>query len=189
MSDMEEIIRRAISKGTARIGCGFLLIAIAVLLLVSMSGCKPTRLVTETITKTDTVTIRHDSIIVHDRIVPVEVQLPPSIQYVEIPITHDTTSVLSDKFYTSIASVFNGTLQHSLKTNPDAKVSGSSIVHDTVKVYVDSTMINNNSSHMEIKEVNKLTGFQKIMQALGWAFIVVLIGSIVYFVRKFLPIR
>ncbi len=184
-----DINRSAIGEMVGRGGCGVAALAIAVLILVSLIGCKPTKLVTETITKTDTVTIRHDSIIVHDRIVPVEVQLPPSIQYVEIPITHDTTSVLSDRFYTSIASVFNGTLQHSLKTNPDAKVSGSSIVHDTVKVYVDSTMINNNSSHTEIKEVNKLTGFQKTMQGLGWAFIVVLIGAIAYFLRKFLPIR
>lgn len=179
----------AVGMMISRVGCGFLVLAIVILICVSMCGCKTGRVVTETITKTDTLTIRHDSIIVHDRIVPVEVQLPPSIQYVEIPITNDTTSVLSDKFYTSIASVFNGTLRHSLKSNPEAKVSGTAVVHDTVKVYVDSTMINNNSSHTEIKEVNKLTGFQKTMQSLGWAFIVVLIGAIVYFLRKFLPFR
>ena len=186
---MGQLDKNAFGQMVGKIGCGVLVFAIFILLIVTMCGCKTGKVVTETITKTDTVTIRHDSIIVHDRLVPVEVQLPASIQYVEIPITHDTTSVLSDKYYTSVASVSNGTLQHSLKSNPDAKVSGSAVVHDTVKVYVDSTMINNDYKKTEIKEVNKLTGFQKTMQGLGWAFILAVIGAIAYFLRKFLPFR
>ena len=147
---MERNARR-ISRGC---GVGALIVALLIaLLMIIFSGCKTTKVVTETIIKTDTVTVKRDSIIIHDRIDTVKIELPQSIQYVEIPIKHDTVSVLSDRYYTSTAAVFDGRLRHSLRSNPGATLTGTSLVHDTVKVYVDSTMINNNSQHSEIKEV------------------------------------
>lgn len=161
-------------------GIMFLLIMVLVLLIVSISfsGCRTTRVVTETVTKTDTVTVKRDSIIIHDRIDTVEIELPQSVMYVEIPVEHDTVSILSDKYYTSTAAVFDGRLRHSLRSNPGATITGAALVHDTVKVYVDSTMINNQSHHSEIKEVpvNHLHWWQN---ALMWAGGISIVGFVV----------
>lgn len=149
----------------------FLLVVVISLLFLasSFSSCKTTRLVTETVTQTDTVTIRHDSIIIHDRIDTVEIELPQSVMYVEVPVGNDTVSILSDRYYTSTAAVFDGRLRHSLRSNPGATLTGAALVHDTVKVYVDSTMIKNQQSHSEIKEVpvNHLHWWQKLLMWIG----------------------
>ena len=160
--------------------CGIMFALIMVLALlvmsITLSGCKTTRVITETVTKTDTVTVKRDSIIIHDRFDTVEIELPQSVMYVEIPLEHDTVSILSDKYYTSTAAVFDGRLRHSLRSNPGATITGAALVHDTVKVYVDSTMINNQSHHSEIKEVpvNHLHWWQK---ALMWIGVIAIIGG------------
>lgn len=149
----------------------FLLVVVISLLFLStaFSSCKTTRLITETVTQTDTETIKHDSIIIHDRIDTVEIELPQSVMYVEVPVGNDTVSILSDRYYTSTAAVFDGRLRHSLRSNPGATLTGAALVHDTVKVYVDSTMINNQHSHSEIKEVpvNHLHWWQKLLMWIG----------------------
>ena len=159
-------------------GIIFILIVVLALLImsISFSSCRATRIITETVTKTDTVTVKRDSIIIHERIDTVEIELPQSVMYVEIPVEHDTVSVLSDKYYTSTAAVFDGRLRHSLRSNPGATITGAALVHDTVKVYVDSTMINNQSHHSEIKEVpvNHLHWWQK---ALMWIGAIAIIGG------------
>lgn len=154
-----------------------LLMVVALLILsICTSSCRTTRIITETVTKTDTVTVKRDSIIIHDRIDTVEIELPQSVMYVEIPVGNDTVSVLSDKYYTSTAAVFDGRLRHSLRSNPGATITGAALVHDTVKVYVDSTMINSHSHHNEIKEVpvNRLHWWQK---ALMWIGVIAIIGG------------
>lgn len=159
-------------------GIVFLLLMVVALLILSIctSSCRTTRIVTETVTRTDTVTVKRDSIIIHDRIDTVEIELPQSVMYVEIPVEHDTVSILSDKYYTSTAAVFDGRLRHSLRSNPGATITGAALVHDTVKVYVDSTMINNQSHHNEIKEVpvNHLHWWQT---ALMWIGVIAIIGG------------
>lgn len=152
-------------------GIMFLLIVVLALLFMSITccSCRTTRVITETVTKTDTVTVKRDSIIIHERIDTVEIALPQSVQMVEIPIEHDTVSVLSDKYYTSVAAVLDGRLRHSLRSNPGATLTGAALVHDTVKVYIDSTMINSSSAHSQIKEVpvNYLHWWQKTLMWIG----------------------
>ncbi len=159
-------------------GIIFLLIVVLALLImsISLSSCRATRIITETVTKTDTVTVKRDSIIIHDRIDTVEIELPQSLQVIEIPIEHDTVSVLTDRYYTSTAAVFAGRLRHSLRSNPGATITGAALVHDTVKVYVDSTMINNQSHHSEIKEVpvNHLHWWQTTLM---WIGVIAIIGG------------
>ena len=154
----------------------FILLMVVALLILSIctSSCRTTRIITETVTRTDTVTVKRDSIIIHDRIDTVKIELPQSVMYVEIPVGNDTVSTLSDKFYTSTAAVFDGRLRHSLRSNPGATITGAALVHDTVKVYVDSTMINNQSHHSGIKEVpvNHLHWWQKALMWIGVAAIV-----------------
>ena len=160
----------AIGVMTARV-VFWLAVVIAVVLLFTMNSCRTTRVITETVTTHDTVTVKRDSIIIHDRIDTVEIELPQSVMYVEIPVGNDTVSVLTDRYYTSTAAVFGGRLRHSLRSNPGATLTGAAVVHDTVKVYVDSTMINNHSSHSEIKEVpvNRLYWWQKALMFIGLA--------------------
>lgn len=155
----------------ARIVFYIILIVVGILVAASLSGCRTTRIITQTETRTDTVTVKRDSIIIHERIDTVEITLPQSSQVIEIPVEHDTVSVLTDRYYTSTAAVFGGRLRHSLMSNPGATLTGAATVHDTVKVYVDSTMINNQSSHSEIKEVpvNRLYWWQKVLMFIGLA--------------------
>lgn len=163
------INRNALGEMTARVVFIIALIAAGILLLAAMSGCRTTRIITQTETRTDTVTVKRDSIIIHERIDTVEIALPQSSQVIEIPVEHDTVSVLTDRYYTSTAAVFGGRLRHSLMSNPGATLTGAATVHDTVKVYVDSTMINNHSNHSEIKEVpvNRLYWWQKALMFIG----------------------
>ena len=144
-----------------------LVIVLALLIFSIVVSCRTTRIVTQTVTTTDTVTVRHDSIIIRQRIDTVEIPVPLSAQVIEIPIEHDTVSVLQDKYYTSVAAVANGRLRHALRSNPGASLSGPAVVHDTIKVYVDSTMVNNQQSvaTSEEREVKKPPWW---MKALAW---------------------
>lgn len=172
------INRNALVEMTARVAFFLSIVAAVALLAASMSGCRTTRIITQTETRTDTVTVKRDSIIIHERIDTVEIALPQSSQVIEIPVEHDTVSVLTDRYYTSTAAVFGGRLRHSLMSNPGATLTGAATVHDTVKVYVDSTMINNQSHHSEIKEVpvNRLYWWQKALMFIGLAGLAVGIG-------------
>ena len=165
------INRNALGEMAARAVFFLAIVAAVALLAAAMSGCRTTRIITQTETRTDTVTVKRDSIIIHERIDTVEIALPQSSQVIEMPIEHDTVSVLTDRYYTSTAAVFGGRLRHSLMSNPGATLTGAATVHDTVKVYVDSTMINNHSNHSEIKEVpvNHLYWWQKALMFAGIA--------------------
>ena len=175
------INRNALGEMTARVVFFLAIVAAVALLAAAMVGCRTTRTVTETVTRTDTVTVKRDSIIIHERIDTVEIALPQSSQVIEIPVEHDTVSVLTDRYYTSTAAVFGGRLRHSLMSNPGATLTGAATVHDTVKVYVDSTMINNHSNHSEIKEVpvNRLYWWQKALMFLGGVGIVAGAGLLI----------
>ena len=177
---MTGINKNALGELVARVVFWLALIAAGILLLFAVVGCRTTRIITQTETRTDTVTVKRDSIIIHERIDTVEIALPQSSQVIEIPIEHDTVSVLTDRYYTSTAAVFGGRLRHSLMSNPGATLTGAATVHDTVKVYVDSTMINNHSSQSEIKEVpvNRLYWWQKALMFIGLAGLAAGIGGL-----------
>ena len=178
---MNGINKNALGELVARVVFWLALVAAGVLLLFAVVGCRTTRIITQTETRTDTVTVKRDSIIIHERIDTVEIALPQSSQVIEIPIEHDTVSVLADRYYTSVAAVFDGRLRHSLRSNPGATLTGAATVHDTVKVYVDSTMINNHSNHSEIKEVpvNHLYWWQKALMFIGGVGIVAGAGLLI----------
>ena len=165
----------------------FLLALLACFLITLCCGCKSQKIITETIERTDTIHVRHDSIIVRDRFVPVEVEIPPSVQIVEkILESSDSTSVLEDDYYKSMARIFNGKLQHTLQSKPDAKLYVPVIVHDTIKVTQDSVSTKNNQKQhdVEIKEVNKLTWWQRFLVVLGEVVLIALGLVLGYYVVK-----
>ena len=153
-----------------------------------MVGCRSVKEVTETITLTDTTFVTRDSIIIRDRIVPVEVAIPVSSQTISLPLTSDTTSVLQDDLYMSFASVRDGYLHHSLISKAGAILTAHVETHDTTKTQTSATTINNEKTKTETKIIttNKLTKFQKVMQALGWIFVAIAGWFIYTKIRKIL---
>lgn len=104
-------------------------------LLLVFVGCATHKVVEPTIQDTtDTIAQheQHDSVIVRERLVKVEVPVP--VVKIERVVPKDTASTLTDGIYTSKALVNDGLLFHSLFTAPDAKVSGKVQVADTTKV-------------------------------------------------------
>lgn len=160
---------------------------LGLLLLIVMCGCRSPKVVTETITETDTIHVTHDSIIIRERLVPIEVEIPQSSQSVIVPIGHDTTSVLQDKLYISVAQVRGGNLRHTLESKQGAKLPSNAVVHDTIKVYTDSLQTKSDNKSTKTIEVNKLTKWQKSVQVMGYLFMLCLLLGVVYVVKKFLP--
>ena len=104
-------------------------------LLLACVGCATHKVVEPTIQDTtDTIAQheQHDSVIVRERLVKVEVPVP--VVKIERVVPKDTASTLTDGIYTSKACVKDGLLFHSLFTASDAKVSGKVQVEDTTKV-------------------------------------------------------
>lgn len=149
----------------------FILAVILVLLIISfvVPSCRAHKTAIETATITRHDTVRVDSVVIRDRIVPIEVQLPGTTQYVEVNISHDTTSVLEDGLYRSTATVRDGKLLHSLATKPGAKLTAKAHVQDTLR----TSRRNTNSDKLrtvyktEIKEVNRLFKWQKFLMCVG----------------------
>ncbi len=153
-----------------------------------MCGCRSPNVITETITKTDTLHVTHDSVIIRERLVPIEVEIPSSSQSVIVPILHhDTTSVLQDRLYISVAEVSNGNLRHTLESKQGAAIPSKAVVHDTIKVSTDSLQTKSDKAVTMTIEVRKLTKWQKSVQVMGYLFMVGLLLIIIYVVKKFLP--
>ena len=152
-----------------------------------MCGCRSPKVITETITKTDTLHVTHDSVIIRERLVPVEVEIPHSSQSVIVPIGHDTTSVLQDRLYISVAQVKDGNLRHTLESKQGATLPSKAVVQDTTKLSTDSLQTKSDKATTKTIEVNRLTKWQKSVQVMGYLFMVGLLLILIYVVKKFLP--
>lgn len=80
--------------------------------------------------KDTTITETHDTTKITQRLVPVEVAIPPAMME---RTTNDTTSVLETDLFKSTATWSNGKLTHTLEVKPGAKVKGTAAVRDTTK--------------------------------------------------------
>lgn len=80
--------------------------------------------------KDTTITETHDTTNITQRLVPVEVAIPPAMME---RTTNDTTSVLETDLFKSTATWSNGKLTHTLEVKPGAKVKGQTAVTDTTK--------------------------------------------------------
>lgn len=80
--------------------------------------------------KDTTITETHDTTKITQRLVPVEVAIPPAMME---RTTNDTTSVLETDLFKSTATWSNGKLTHTLEVKPGAKVKGQAAVTDTTK--------------------------------------------------------
>ena len=90
-------------------------------------------------------------------------------------VTKDTTSTLTIRAATSTATVSNGTLTHTLYSNPDYKPEVEIVYKDRIE-YRDTTIYVN---HVDTVEVEKqLNGWQKAMMSGGY----ILLGAVVLLV-------
>ena len=87
----------------------------------------------------DTVTVTKDSIVIHERIVNVEVQVPEI--HIERVVPEDTVSVIDNGLFTSTARLEDGFLHHSLVTNKGAKIPASVQVADTTHTQGSSVSV------------------------------------------------
>ena len=160
-----------------------------ILIFVMCVSCRSPKVITETITQTDTIHVTHDSVIIRERLVPIEVEIPSSSQSVIVPIHHDTTSVLQDRLYISVAEVSGGNLRHTLESKQGAAIPSKAVVHDTIKVSTDSLKTKSDKATTKTIEVNKLTKWQKSVQVMGYLFMLCLVLCLVYVAKKFLPFK
>lgn len=90
--------------------------------------------------KDTTITETHDTTKITQRLVPVEVAIPPAMME---RTTNDTTSVLETDLFKSTATWSNGKLTHTLEVKPGAKVKGQTAVTDTTKISKKSSSTKN----------------------------------------------
>ena len=160
----------------------FLIWLIIVLSVIcSMCGCKTKSIVMHDVV-TDTLMINtHDTVKVHDRVVDVQVPLP----IVKLQnATKDSTSILVDGRYKSIAKLRNGILFHSLFTLPGASVSGQVNVKDTTTVHYSDKQHSVNQQHNITKYVKvkqPLSTWQKVIMFLGYIMFTILLVAVVGF--------
>ena len=149
--------------------------------ICSMCGCKTKTLVMHDVV-TDTLMINtHDTVKVHDRVVNVQVPLPiVNLQNA----TKDSTSILVDGRYKSIAKLKNGILFHSLFTLPGANVSAPVTVKDTTIAHYSDKQHSVNKQKTITKYVKvkqPLSTWQKVIMFLGYIMFTILLVAVVGF--------
>lgn len=166
------------------------IILFSLLLSCLLSACRTQQQTVIERTLHDTVTVTKDSIVIHERIVNVEVPVP-EIQ-IERVVPEDTVSVIDNGFYISTACLENGFLFHSLKTKANAKFPASVQVADTTHTQGSSVSVTNTSESQKetVKEVNVLTTTQSFFITVGKiACGLVLLAILIFFGRFYLKKR
>ena len=145
-----------------------------VLSLLSCVACGVTKQVTPTEnTRTE---IHTETVFVKDT---VYISLPQIVMTKE---THDTASVIENKYAKSAASVRNGVLVHSLSTKP----VNEPVIVDKQIVYRDSLVFVDRINTETIEVEKPLTGWQQVKLALGTIALLAIIAWIVYTIIHFL---
>lgn len=75
--------------------------------------------------------VSHDTVKITEHLVPVSLLLP---EYYKQQVTRDTSSVLENGLYRSVASLHDGMLTHTLESLPGAVIEGKAAVHDTIRI-------------------------------------------------------
>lgn len=162
------------------------IVFMAVVISLLLTACRSSKAVAgKTVIQTDTVYQTHDSIIIRERPVPVEVKIPDV--RIERVAPRDTTSVIQTDLYKSTAWIQDGLLHHVLESKPNAVVTGVAQVTDTTKT-TDSHQSVTNSQNIQRTDkiyINRLTRSQKFFCASGKIVWAVVGGAILFFVARF----
>ena len=126
--------------------------------------------------------VSRDTVKITERLVPVSLRLP---EYYKQQVTRDTSSVLENGLYRSVASLHDGMLTHKLENLPGAAIEGKSAVHDTIRI----TMHDKEYKHYREKpkvvyKEKELSWVEKAAMKTGFVAFCLALISIVYFVVR-----
>ena len=126
--------------------------------------------------------VSHDTVKITGRLVTVSLPLP---EYYKQQVTRDTSSVLENGLYRSVASLHNGMLIHTLENLPGAAIEGMAVVHDTIRITT------HDKEHKHYREKTKfvykkkeLSWIEKAAMKTGFVAFCLALISVVYFVVR-----
>lgn len=155
-----------------------IVILIAIALAILLSGCASHKQAAS-----DTILMRHDTITIQPRIIPVEQTLPESIVTTEID-TAEREASAEDSLYKATAIITGNKLRLTLQTKPAAKVKGSITVSDTTRARTTTAIIATGREVESKPPDTTTTTTQSLLAKLGWLFIIEIIVIILWYAAK-----
>lgn len=126
--------------------------------------------------------VSHDTVKITGRLVPVSLPLP---EYYKQQVTHDTSSVLENGLYRSIASFHDGMLTHTLENLPGAAIEGKAAVHDTIRITThDKEHKHYREKPKVVYKEKELSWIEKAAMKTGFVAFCLALISVVYFVVR-----
>ena len=126
--------------------------------------------------------VSHDTVKITGRLVPVSLPLP---EFYKQQVTHDTSSVLENGLYRSMASFHDGMLTHTLESLPGAVIEGKAAVHDTIRITThDKEHKHYREKPKVVYKEKELSWVEKATMKTGFVAFCLALISIVYFVVR-----
>lgn len=126
--------------------------------------------------------VSHDTVKITGRLVPVSLPLP---EFYKQQVTHDTSSVLENGLYRSMASFHDGMLTHTLESLPGAVIEGKAAVHDTIRITThDKEHKHYREKPKVVYKEKELSWIEKAAMKTGFVAFCLALISVVYFVVR-----
>ena len=126
--------------------------------------------------------VSHDTVKITGRLVPVSLPLP---EYYKQQVTRDTSSVLENGLYRSVASLHDGMLIHTLENLPGAAIEGMAVVHDTIRITThDKEHKHYREKPKVVYKEKELSWIEKAAMKTGFVAFCLALISVVYFVVR-----
>ena len=126
--------------------------------------------------------VSHDTMKITGRLVPVSLPLP---EYYKQQVTRDTSSVLKNGLYRSVASLHDGMLIHTLENLPGAAIEGMAVVHDTIRITThDKEHKHYRENPKVVYKEKELSWVEKAAMKTGFVVFCLALISVVYFVVR-----
>lgn len=155
---------------------------LALTVLILLCGCASHR---QTAT---TILVQHDTVLVQPRELPVALPLSESTVTTEAQVDTAQPVTAEDSLYRATATITqDGRVRLTLQAKPDAIVRGSVTVTDTTRARA-TTLIRTEGNNREGKPPEATTAStttgQRILNAMGWLFLIEVIVIILWFAAK-----
>ena len=126
--------------------------------------------------------VSHDTVKITGRLVPVSLPLP---EYYKQKVTRDTSSVLENGLYRSVASLHDGMLTHTLESLQGAAIEGKAAVHDTIRITThDKEHKHYREKPNVVYKEKELNWVEKAAMKIGFIAFCLALISVVYFVVR-----
>lgn len=126
--------------------------------------------------------VSHDTVKITERLVPVSLPLP---EYYKQQVTRDTSSVLENDLYRSMASFHDGMLTHTLESLQGAVIEGKAAVHDTIRITThDKEHKHYRENPKVVYKEKELSWVEKAAMKTGFVAFCLALISVVYFIVR-----